>query len=128
MIQSRRQRPWLIQVLVVVTVVTVVTGIVPVVVGGCGIAPVIHTPTPPPVIRYIDPHGRPRAFGGGVCPFRGPHTHVYPPVPRASFVLDGGSWRDTRSIVTFPGRHPWRGGTCPIEQVHHHAATDGDLP
>lgn len=97
-----------------------------VVVGGCGIAPVIHTATSPPVVQYVDPHGRPRAFGDGVCPVRGPHTHVYPPVPREAFVVVDGRWRDTRAIVTFPGRHPSRQGVCPFDHVHQHAVAQTD--
>jgi hypothetical protein len=64
--------------------------------GACGVAPVSTTPRPPPVTMYIDPHHRPRAYGGGICPLLGRHTHVYPPVPAAAFVPEGDAWRDGR--------------------------------
>ena len=89
--------------------------------GACGIAPVSRTPTPPPTITFVDPHGRPRAWGGGVCPVRGPHGHTYGPVPAAAFVDDAGAFRDTRTITNFTGMHPWRGRMCGIDRFHQHA-------
>ena len=93
----------------------------------CGIAPVTTTPTPPPTVGYLNPHGRPRAFGGGVCPIQGRHEHVYPPVPKAFFVDVGGAWRDVRAITSFTGPHRWRGGICQTSRFHQHAVAPGDL-
>jgi hypothetical protein len=46
---------------------------------------------------------------------------VYPPVPAAFFVDDGGAWRDTRVIVSFNGAHAWTGQQCTIPRYHQHA-------
>lgn len=95
--------------------------------SACGIAPVTSTPAPPPTVAYVNPHGRPRAFGGGVCPVSGRHEHIYPPVPDAFFVDDAGAWRDTRPIGSFTGPHPWRRRRCGIARYHQHAINPGDL-
>ncbi len=90
--------------------------------AGCGVVPVTTTPQAPPTFAYVEPHGRPRAWGGGVCPVRGRHEHVYPPVPAAAFVDDDGAWRDTRAIVSFSGPHLWQSGRqCTIPRYHQHA-------
>lgn len=89
----------------------------------CGVVPVTTTPRAPPTFAYVEPHGRPRAWGGGVCPVRGRHEHVYPPVPAAAFVDDNGAWRDTRTIVSFSGPHPWPGRPCTIPRYHQHATS-----
>lgn len=90
--------------------------------ASCGVVPVSTTAQAPPTFAYVEPHGRPRAWGGGVCPVRGRHEHVYPPVPAAAFVDDNGAWRDTRAIVSFSGPHPWPGRPCTIPRYHQHAA------
>ena len=95
--------------------------------SACGIAPVTSAPGPPPTVAYVNPHGRPRAFGGGVCPVSGRHEHIYPPVPAAFFVDDAGAWRDTRPIHSFAGPHPWRGRGCAVARYHQHAIAPGDL-
>jgi hypothetical protein len=96
------------------------------VLAACGIAPVKTAPTKPPTYTFVDPHGRPRAYGGGVCPVFGRHAHVYPPTPRQAFVDDNGAARDTRTLLSFSGPHPWHGRTCTLPVVHQHAADDGD--
>lgn len=95
-----------------------------VVVSACADVKILREPEPPHTTRFIDPHGRPRAFGGGVCPLRGPHDHVYPAVPAAAFVVDdsvaGGAFRDTRARQAFAGPHDWRGGRCTLPTWHEH--------
>jgi hypothetical protein len=99
----------------VVVVVTVGLG------SACGVVPVRSTPGPPPSWTYVDPHGQPRAFGGGVCPLQGRHTHGWPPAPAAAFIDDHGAWRDTRRITTFPGPHRLGARACTIPTLHRHA-------
>jgi hypothetical protein len=71
-------------------------GVAVVVVGlvGCSVVAVQDRPAPPTPHRFVDPHRRPRAYGGGTCPLVGVHAHVYPPVPPAAFVDDHGAARD----------------------------------
>ncbi len=87
----------------------------------CGIAPVTSRPAPAPTVAYHNPHGRPRAYGGGVCPVSGRHEHTYPPVPAEFFVDVTGAWRDTRRIESFAGPHAWHGRRCTISRYHQHA-------
>jgi hypothetical protein len=87
----------------------------------CGVAPVRERPGPPPTWTYVDPHGRPRAFGGGVCPLQGRHVHGWPPSPRGAFVDDAGAWRDTRRLVTFAGAHALGARRCATPTLHQHA-------
>ncbi len=89
--------------------------------GACAVVPVRTTPGPPPTWNYLDPHGRPRAFGGGVCPLQGRHTHGWPPAPAVSFVDDDGAWRDTRRMAPFAGPHRLGTRRCAIPALHHHA-------
>lgn len=72
--------------------VVVVGGVVAAV--GCSVVAVQDRPAPPTPHRFVDPHRRPRAYGGGTCPLVGVHAHVYPPVPPAAFVDDHGAARD----------------------------------
>jgi hypothetical protein len=103
---------------VVVCIVTVVIS------AACGVVPVRSTPAPPTTWTYVDPHGRPRAFGGGVCPLQGRHAHGWPPAPASAFVDDDGAWRDTRRIVSFPGPHRLGARRCAIPTLHQHALDD----
>lgn len=98
-----------------VGVVVAVAGLV-----GCSIVAIRDTPGPPDPTVYVDPHGRPRAFGGGVCPLRGRHLHGYPPVPGAAFVLVGDAWQDQRPRKGFLGPHVWRSGRCSLPTWHEH--------
>ncbi len=94
------------------------------VVGACAEVKILRDPAPPHTTRFFDPHGRPRAFGGGVCPLRGPHDHVYGAVPAAAFVIvdsvKGAAYRDTRKRVAFTGPHDWRGDRCTLPTFHEH--------
>lgn len=90
-------------------------------VSSCGAVPVRSTPGPAGRVVYVDPHGRPRAFGGGVCPLRGRHEHGWPPTPPSAFVDDAGAWRDTRAIVSFSGAHTLSGRRCGVVGWHQHA-------
>lgn len=65
---------------------------------------------PPPRFAYVGPHGVPRAYGGGVCPRAGVHTHGFPPVPRSAFVEGERGFVDPRPIYAYfgPHRHPRR--------------------
>jgi hypothetical protein len=103
----------------VVAAVAAVVAAVAVVGLGC-VVPIRDTPGPPDPTVYVDPHGRPRAFGGGVCPLRGRHLHAYPPVPPAAFVLVGDAWRDQRPRLAFRGPHVWRSGRCSLPSWHEH--------
>ena len=92
---------------------------------GCGIAPIRSAPGPPRTYRFVDAHGRPRAWTGGVCPVAGRHDHVYPPVPPEAFVDDNGAWRETRSLRGFDGPHRWKNGRCTPPTWHQHVIDDG---
>lgn len=71
-------------------------------------------------------HGIPRAYGGGVCPRSGSHTHRFPPVPAAAFVLGPEGARDLRPHAVFFDTHPHGGRTCFRKGRHLHLlATDG---
>ncbi|MDP2344199.1 MAG: hypothetical protein Q8O67_24790 [Deltaproteobacteria bacterium] len=94
---------------------------------GCGIAPIQREPGPPRAYRFVDAHGRPRAWGGGACPLTGPHEHLYPPVPPAAFVDDHGAWRETRALTGFDGPHRWKNGRCTRPTWHQHVV-DEELP
>lgn len=104
---------------VVVCVVVVVAAL-----GACADVKILRDPAPPHTTRFIGPHGRPRAFGGGVCPLRGAHEHVYGAVPAAAFVVDDSvtppAFRDTRARVAYDGPHVWRGGRCTLPGFHEH--------
>jgi hypothetical protein len=89
--------------------------------AGCGVAPIREGPGPPTTTEYHGPHGRPRAFGGGVCPLTTRHAHPWPPVPAEAFVQREGAWRDTRRIVALVGPHPLDGGRCERTGWHQHA-------
>ena len=104
---------------VVTTLVTAL--IVLLVTTSCGIVALRPTPGPPRRFVYVDPHGRPRAWGGGVCPLRGRHEHAWPPTPPSAFVDDDGAWRDTRAIVSFDGPHDLDGHRCNTTGWHQHA-------
>jgi hypothetical protein len=110
---------------VAVSVSAAIVGVISVVVVGalpaCGVAPIRNDPGPPTTTIYVGPHGRPRAWGGGVCPLRTRHAHAYPPVPAAAFVVDGDGWRDTRRIVAFEGPHALAHGQCARTGRHEHA-------
>jgi hypothetical protein len=98
-------------------------GVVVSVVGAaCALVPISDVPAPPQPTHYLGPHGRPRAFGGGVCPLQGRHDHVYPAVPRAAFVDVDGAAKDTRRFVAFKGPHPWLHGRCSLSTWHQHVA------
>lgn len=75
---------------------------------------------PPDDHVFVGRHGRPIAYGGGVCPVEARHLHPYPPVPRALFVDDKGAARDTRRAIAFFDPHPHVGRTCFIAGLHHH--------
>lgn len=102
-------------------IVVVVVGTV---LGACGVVPVTQTPGPPPVWTFVDPHGRPRAFGGGVCPLQGRHTHGWPPSPQRAFVDDNGAWRETRRLVSYAGAHSVGDRRCAVPTLHQHAIDD----
>ncbi|MBM4280654.1 MAG: hypothetical protein FJ137_07790 [Deltaproteobacteria bacterium] len=89
--------------------------------AGCGVVALRATPGPPDAVAYVGPHGRPRAYGGGVCPLGERHQHPWPPTPAAAFVLDDGAWRDTRTIASFPGPHALGRGHCATSRWHQHA-------
>lgn len=90
--------------------------------AGCGVAPVRRdgTPSLPPTWRYVGPHGRPLAFGGGVCPVAGSHEHEFPPSPRGAFVPSPEGLRDARRTWPFFAPHPHHGRTCFREGWHLH--------
>lgn len=79
---------------------------------------------PPDDHTYVGRHGRPLAYGGGVCPVESRHLHPYPPVPRAAFVDEQGAARDTRPIVAFFDPHPHAGRTCVMFGLHYHLQED----
>jgi hypothetical protein len=89
--------------------------------SSCGVVAVRKTPGPPRRFVYVDPHGRPRAHGGGVCPLQGRHEHGWAPTPSSEFVAEAGAWRDTRAIVAFPGPHALGGRRCGTVGWHRHA-------
>lgn len=88
----------------------------------CGVAPVRWdgAPLPPSRHGYAAPHGRPRAYGGGVCPLEQPHSHSYPPVPRASFESTERGFVDVRAMYAFFGPHPHHHGACFKREWHLH--------
>ena len=119
---------------VVVVFFVVVVVVVVVSAAGCGIAPIqregsngvaASTPGPPRTHRYVGAHGRPRAWGGGVCPVLAPHDHLYPPVPPLAFALDDGAWRDRRGLQAYAGPNPWGQRRCTQSVWHQHAIDDG---
>lgn len=79
-----------------------------------------RVPREPPRYAYVGPHGVPLAFGGEVCAIRGRHTHGYPPVPAAAFVLEEEGARDTRKMYAYVDPHPHYGRTCFRERWHLH--------
>lgn len=81
---------------------------------------------PPDDHTFVGRHGRPLAYGGGVCPVEARHLHPYPPVPRAAFVDEKGAARDTRAIVAFFDPHPHALRTCVMFGLHYHLASDDD--
>ena len=95
-----------------------------VVFGGaaCADVKIVRDPQPPHTTRFVGPHGRPRAFGGGVCPVRGVHAHVYGAVPAAAFVKDAAhdAYKDVRARVAFNGPHEWHGDRCTLPGWHEH--------
>jgi hypothetical protein len=99
-------------------------------VAGCGVAPVNWSgpPRPPPRFAYVGAHGVPVAYGGHVCAASGVHTHKYPPVPRAAFVVDEGGAADTRTLYPYQDPHPLLGRTCFREGWHLHLERDPALP
>lgn len=109
----------------------VFVGVVMIGVGltGCGVAPVRRDGTPalPPTWRYVGAHGRPLAFGGGVCPVAGTHEHEFPPSPRDAFIQTGGGLKDTRPTWPFYGSHPHQGRTCFREGWHLHLEPPSSL-
>ena len=90
--------------------------------AACHVVPVRAEgpPGPPPVTAYDGPHGRPLAFGGGVCPIVSPHRHAYPAVPVAAFVEGPKGNRDVRPRYAYVGPHPHSGRTCFREGWHLH--------
>jgi hypothetical protein len=78
---------------------------------------------PPDDHIFVGRHGRPIAYGGGVCPVEARHLHPYPPVPRAHFVDDKGAARDTRKAIAYFDPHPTRARTCFIAGLHYHFET-----
>lgn len=79
-----------------------------------------RVPHEPSRYTYVGAHGVPLAFGGEVCAIRGRHTHGYPPVPAAAFVLEDGAARDTRTLYAYVDPHPHYGRTCFRERWHLH--------
>lgn len=75
---------------------------------------------PPDDHLFVGRHGRPLAYGGGVCPVEARHLHRYPPVPAAAFVTDGDAARDTRAIFPYFDAHPHHRRTCFIARLHYH--------
>ena len=73
-----------------------------------------------PMFGYAGHHGRPRAFGGGVCAVDTPHVHTYPPSPRGAFHASPQGAVDDRRLVPFIGAHLWRGHACTLAGWHLH--------
>ena len=90
--------------------------------AGCNAAPVRTEPPfgAPPLTTYDGPHGRPIAFGGGVCPIVTPHRHPFPAVPTTAFVWGPRGARDTRPRYAYVSPHPHHGRTCFREGWHLH--------
>jgi hypothetical protein len=90
--------------------------------GACGVAPVrwSDSAAPPPEWTYVGAHGRPLAYGGGVCTVTTPHAHKYPPAPKEAFEVTSAGAFDKRALIPFFGRHPHQGRTCHIDGWHLH--------
>ena len=73
-------------------------------------------------------HGVPLAYGGGVCPRSGSHTHPFVPVPAAAFVQGPQGARDTRPRKKYVDTHPFRGRTCFRKGQHWHLQKQAPPP
>lgn len=93
---------------------------------GCGTAGVIKDAKPPERHPYASPHGRPRAYGGGVCAITSPHTHSYPPVPARAFTATDDGAVDERPRYPYWDTHPHHRRTCFRTEWHLHL--DPPLP
>ncbi len=96
------------------------------VVIACQTAGVIKEARPPDRHPYAGPHGRPRAYGGGVCAITHAHTHSYPPVPAAAFTQSEDGAVDERPRYPFWDTHPHHTRTCFRTKWHLHL--DPPLP
>ncbi len=84
------------------------------------VAPVRDQAGLAPSWLYATTHGRPLAFGGGVCTINAPHHHRYPPSPRAAFSNTAAGWFDTRKMWPYLDAHAQNGNTCHTVGWHLH--------
>jgi hypothetical protein len=80
----------------------------------CGVAPVQWGGRAKAMERvpYVGPHGKPRAYGGGVCPIKSRHSHIWPPVPRGAFAQTPQGFRDQRPLYPYFSDHSHHDGSC----------------
>jgi hypothetical protein len=90
--------------------------------GACGVAPVQWSGSPKIVepIPYAGPHGKPRAYGGGVCAIKSVHSHYWPPVPKGAFQETPDGYRDQRALYGYLSAHSHYEGSCFREGWHMH--------
>ncbi len=90
--------------------------------GASGIAPVQWGGSPKILesIPYAGPHGKPRAYGGGVCAIKSLHSHFWPPVPESAFLKTPSGYRDQRVLYGYFSSHSHHEGSCFREGWHMH--------
>ena len=90
--------------------------------SACGLSRVQWGGDPhfPERVHYIGAHGKPRAYGGGVCAIRSRHTHQWKPVPLEAFRLSADGYREQRTLHPYFSKHSHVDGTCYAKGWHLH--------